>query len=256
MNLTVVCFTSNLLDRGTCRVRNFLYSISHQDGIQAPPQVIIVDVSNDGSFKSIRKFAKEYKAMCIHAPLPADGPWNKCVALNAGLNEVNTRYTMFTDIDYIFAPNFFSIANKRMSSKRFLLCRTHDSGKHQDFTDYDHSKFDDIIARCKAHKRCGMGACQLALTRWFRRHGGYDERMQMWGVMDNDIVLRAKRSKLDVVWIDKKTSIIHQWHVSNKKSAKKHKEKNVKIYRNDNTIKRNVGQEIGQLPGKKVYDYR
>lgn len=254
MDLTVVCFTSNISDRGTLRVKNFLYSINNQEGVTVPPQVIIVDWSNDGSFKDINEYAKTYKALAIHAALQGD-VWNKCISLNAGLNRVSTKFTMFTDIDYIFAPNFFSVVQKRMSSSRMLICRTHDSGKKEDFSSYTKDQFNEIKKRSKPHQRCGVGACQLAKTAWFREIGGYDERMQMWGVMDNDMVERAKRAGLEVKWIDKKTDIIHQWHKIRKKEAKKDKSKNVKIYRTDHTVKRNSGK-IGQLPIKRVCDYR
>jgi GT2 family glycosyltransferase len=161
---------------------------------------------------------------------------------------------MFTDIDYIFAPNFLKVVSKQVTKGRMLLCQTHDSKSKEDFSEYSHEQFDDILSRCKPHKLCGVGACQLSTTEWFKSIGGYDERMVKWGVMDNDMVRRAQRDGLRFHWLQKRTKIIHQWHRSRKDSTQC-RARSVKIYRTDKSVKRN-GKSYGKMHIDLKYDYR
>ena len=249
-SLSIVGFVHNISRRGSFRLCNMFMSIRQQKhSFVKDPDIILVNCSNDDSYEEVNNICVEYKVLHLfHQHL--EKTWNKCLALNAGLLRVETNFTMFTDVDYIFAPNFLECIMPSMSSKRILLCRTTDSPKGLDLTNYDVSQFYEIEKLCRLHPKYGEGACQLSNTGWFKKCGGYDERMKMWGGMDNDIPRRAVKSGKKKIWI--KNCAIHQWHPIH---SKQHWPKINKSFLNG-PVNRNTKINIGNLKIDKVEDSR
>lgn len=208
-SLSIVCFIHNISHRGYDCVRNFLTSLRSQEG-DLYPQIIIVNMSTDDSFSHVDRHCSELKAMHVYCKL-ANPLWSKSLGLNIGLRHVVSEYTMFTDIDYIFQSNFISTAMNQVGEDRFLLCRTHDSTNRAIFDKFEMSQYESFFSKCLVHPITGDGACQIASSEWFRKIRGYDERMCLWGGMDNDMHQRAEMDEKKVIWLDG-TSIIHQWH--------------------------------------------
>jgi GT2 family glycosyltransferase len=61
------------------------------------------------------------------------------------------------------------------------------------------------------HSHAGQGGGMVVPRAWWQGVGGFDESYRVWGAEDNDLVLRALWSGLDVRWLPT-TSVYHQWH--------------------------------------------
>ena len=68
-NLSVVCFVTNLKKRGVFRCKNFLSSLRDQKNSMLDLEIIIVNCSNDDSFKEVDSYCKTYKAKHIFSEL-------------------------------------------------------------------------------------------------------------------------------------------------------------------------------------------
>ncbi len=251
-SLSIICFVYNIQNRGVYRARNFLYSLREQTS-PIVPEIIIVDMSTDDT-SDLNVFAHTYGAFYIRSA--SKGDWNKSLALNIGLRYANSEYCMFTDIDYVFAPNFIETASKHADPSNFLICLTHDSLESVRFDHFHMIVYEAIRSQSKLHSSVGDGACQLTTTEWFKKVGGYDERMKLWGSMDNDIVVRAKRDGLCIKQISPKTSIVHQWHKPIKLARKYEKQfaSNIKFLQSKDVIRNPGGW--GRVQGLSICDYR
>ena len=209
--LSVVCFIHNIYNRGIYRLNNFLYSLRKQDG-DLYPDIIVVDVSNDDSFKDVNDVCKKYGACHIYKELEGR-MWNKPLALNAGIKACKTDYVLCTDVDSIFQTNFLSTVWKAKTEKCMISCRVYLTQNNQVLKKFKMSYFDDLLSKSDfLEDKRACGCCQFAKTDWFYEVGGYDESFNMWSGMDYDILMRADAYGLEIKWVDDKTSILHQWH--------------------------------------------
>jgi hypothetical protein len=62
----------------------------------------------------------------------------------------------------------------------------------------------------------GTGACQKALRTFFGEVRGHDDGCKFWGMEDNDMKFRAARYGLKLAWIHEESSMLHQWHSSDR----------------------------------------
>ena len=59
--------------------------------------------------------------------------------------------------------------------------------------------------------KIGDGAAQCTTREWFFKVGGYDERMELYGAMDNDMTVRAEKDGLNIVWVEE-GEMLHMHH--------------------------------------------
>lgn len=254
--LPVIVFIHNVSHRNSTHyLSNMLQSLRYQT---VPCNPIIVDTSNDGWYSRISDVCKKYNAIHLYAPEQSN-IWNMSRAFNAGLkytkNVHKSKYAMTTGMDFIFAPNFISEAIKNASENRLVLCRVHDLPK--DVKKFDMKQFNRFLKKSTLHGQSGSGACQLASLDWFLSIGGYDERLKMWGTVDNDLVKRAHLDGKELRWLTN-TSILNQWHPKYKNliiAAKSQKKMNKRIFISSNSVKRNQGIDIGRI-SYSVHDWR
>jgi len=217
---------------------NFLRSINKQncgkvrDGA---PKVIVVDSSADYSKTYIDVACQRLGVTRIrikYIDLPDGAEWNKSAALNIGLGAAKTKYVMFTDADCVFQPNFFTEVGRRMSSSSCLLCAVHalDEFNKPRAASFIHDvmwssndawelAYQQLRNLASPVDKAANGACQVLPRKWALDVGGFDEKMCMWGGMDNDLVNRARAAGLNIVRLDDVTSILHQPHSVSKFSG-------------------------------------
>jgi hypothetical protein len=237
--LSIICFVHNIGNRGACRLNNFLYSIRNQDS-DISPEIMIVDISNDSSFTKVNDLCAKYDANHIYKKMRGK-IWNKSQGLNIGIKRSKSKYTMCTDVDYIFKKNFISTLWKEKHKKYMLLCKVHMLGKKDDVKEFSMRDFDGLNKKGRFFgKNSANGACQFTNTSWFKKVRGYDEKLAMWGGMDNDMVFRARSYGLSIKWLHTKTAILHQWHPIFKinKLATAHRTENEKRLNNKRKMRR------------------
>lgn len=205
-------------DRAGQRLRNALWSLAWQSTGQ-PAQILVV------SHGSRPEIDRELSTLCVEvgATLIAVGdpsqPWNKPFALNNGIRAVapGLDFVMTMDADMILAPNFLAVVSACLEQRRssLVLCQSLDlpqRARLPDDPDRLLAQFDRLRALATPRHRGGTGGIQAARRDFFFQVRGYDEDLIWWGAMDGDMVKRARLAGLRVVWIDDRTTMLHQWH--------------------------------------------
>lgn len=203
-------------NRSGQRVENFLQTLRRQT---VPPEQVEIVVCDFGSepdhARDIRARCARHGARYIYTP---DGPvWNKSRALNIAIQHTSptAEFILSTDIDLLFAPNFVETVLRVLTGYGpcLVLCQFRDlpAGALRPETDL-RAEFGRLCRMATWHDRSGTGGCQAAPRAWFFRVRGYDERLRLWGGMDEDLLRRARRDGLEPVWIQDRTALLHQWH--------------------------------------------
>jgi len=260
--LGIVIFVHNLESRGAYRLRNLLYSIRTQKNTVLKPDIIVVDQSNDTSYKEISEYCRKFNACHIYSKL--DGMlWNKGLCLNYGIKKLSNEYIACMDVDNILAPNFLQVVEKEIAENKLLICKVWNSPSNLDLTGFKMEDYYSLLNQCELlNMGCANGACQLSTKAWFHKVKGYNESLKMWGGMDNELVQVAKFSNLDVQWMNGKTSIIHQYHITKNfvdewaKMGREQRQRNVEIYRRICASKKiERGENWGDLIISSTKDY-
>jgi glycosyltransferase involved in cell wall biosynthesis len=190
------------------RVEDFIASLQRQSLL--PYEVIIADTSDDDDLQALSlDLCTEARVTHVKAK---SSRLDKARAYNIALQLVDSAYTLFTDIDLIFHPDFIArVSHHLQEPNTFVQAVT--AYLPQDACG---DTFDDLLAIAlreggEVSHRLSPGACQASTTAWFRSVGGYDERFRYLGGVDDDMMVRAKRANLDIIWIDD-IMTLHQWH--------------------------------------------
>jgi len=193
--ITVVMVIKN---RDKVRFEKCLRSLLEQTH---PCKVIIVDYGSDKeNIEWERESIKQFPNAKLIEVTRDTQDFNKCRALNIGFKQVTGKYTLSSDIDIIFAPNFIEEVMKILTTKpkSIVLCQKIDLDKEG--------------KEVEVHEPSASGSCIAIESEWIDKVHGYDEVYTYWGREDNDLVDRAVASGYQVVWITDKAKIWHQWH--------------------------------------------
>lgn len=210
--IDVVIPIYNLRLRGYERLKWLLYSLSIQEPGVINRMTVVIG-SNQDEYVRIKSIlsASEIPGLCIiHNPLRE---YCKPKLLNRGITDsclhTRSKFVACVDVDNIFSPDFFHYASRKQDCLLLHKIQSMPKGapiseemirewSFPDYPDFPHGEF-------------SCGAIQMAPKTWWQRVGGYDERLKGMGCEDVDIVLRAKRDDLPVVWQFEGT-ILHQYH--------------------------------------------
>ncbi|MCS6798828.1 MAG: glycosyltransferase [Myxococcota bacterium] len=204
-------------DRTGTRLDNCLRSLRWQRDVGGPVEIVISDYGSDPPHaEAIDALARRHEARV--ARTPRVGLWNRSRALNVGIRAAGAPHVLCTDADMIFAPDFLAtvIGVLRDEPRAFVLCRCRDLPPEVPEQPWTVDDFPSLLARARWRHALGVGACQAAARAFFERVRGYDERYVHWGYEDRDMVARAERAGLRIVWIHERTSMLHQWHPTTK----------------------------------------
>lgn len=123
------------------------------------------------------------------------------------------KYTMCIDADMILHPEFLNRAKVHFRNQEiqpFIMAVCGYLPQDCDYTNWD--AMVALAHQTEVSRRLSPGACQLARTSWFKRAGGYDEKFHGVDGVDDDMMVRARKDKLEEVWIEDPIMILHQWH--------------------------------------------
>ena len=210
-----------LRNRAGYRLENCLRSLRWQD--LKPVESIEIVVSDFGSNEDLRQetesVAKQYQAKVVYTE--TQEIWNRSRALNFGIQNASGKYLLCTDVDIIFEPNFMgTLINEQLQfdNKGFLLCGCRDLPEDLPEQTWTFEDYPMLKSRAAFRKKLGTGACQMAISTFFFEVRGYDEKYLFWGMEDNDMRFRAGLFGLEERWVQNKTSMLHQWHPSDRGS--------------------------------------
>lgn len=219
--LTVVIACKNRNEH----IRYCAHSILQGDAV---PQIAIVDFGSDTPVPLFD--TDQLKVIRVNRDTQV---FHKARALNIGIRMVSTKFTCITDADQIFAPNFFSVVLKQLSSapKIFVRSKTHfllgagyeaDPSKGEpalsDFSQAGitattiRNSYPTILARAQKVKPRGYGCCHGVSTEWLLKVQGYDEEYLGWGAEDRDLEVRAGYDGYEFVWASERSSMVHLPH--------------------------------------------
>jgi glycosyltransferase involved in cell wall biosynthesis len=258
----IISLVFSVKNRDQLRFRNCLKTLYHQEGFSQEFEVILVDYGSEPSF------AKDYKQLCEEygvrlISIESTPHFSRSHALNIGIKHSNPEslFILPSDIDILFAPNFLSVVMEELSSEpQKLISCGHISLKSDAVTD-DTDVVKDFKRLCDPKYHDGFrpwpGPCQAAARDWYFKIQGFDERFARYGSEDGDIMHRASRSGLKIVWVHDRTTLLHQWHTTQWQSSveknefDEHLERlnlNQAYFLSDKSIIRNTPDGWGRIP--------
>jgi len=195
-------------NRDQKRVRLFLESLALQD--EQDFELLFINQGSDDAVNVwVEPLVKEFKFAIYFYNFTQGYLWNKCNALNIGINSAKGSNIMIADIDILFPPDFIQKINKYISKASFL---THsafylpESFRLTNFQSFFESDYSNIS------NEKFIGLC-IADREIFMEIRGYDEYFLQWGAEDDDIILRLEEAGKERLHLSAKiTNIYHQWH--------------------------------------------
>jgi len=205
-------------DRSGDRLRNALRSLNWQS-MGRPEQVFVVSHGSRTDInEQLARLCDDESATLIEVGNSTQ-PWNKPLALNTGIrrSRPDVPLLMTMDADMILAPDFLSVVVERLLRQppALVLCRISDLPSETYLPDESHKlreSFELLLATTQLRPRYGSGGIQAAARSFFFTIRGYDEDLAWWGAMDGDVLNRAHLMGLEIVWLEDKTAMMHQWH--------------------------------------------
>lgn len=208
--ITVVIPLKNTKEyhRETKRLRDCLLSLQNQTIPCEQIDIIVSDIDSDAYYrKKHKEICGEFKVRHIYTE--TDDTWNNPRARNIGIRNAKAKFIMTTDVDCVFAPNFIETILKHIAEGKIVHCRVSDlSPDYKDSLD----NFFWMNKISTTRPTYGYGGCQVFLKSWAFKVHGFDEEYKGWGADDTDFYNRAIQDGLENIWIEKETSLFHQWH--------------------------------------------
>jgi len=172
-------------------------------------EVIFVDFGSSIPNAALARQTVEKYPFCRYVYNDTRGyPWNRSWALNTGARLTSANFTLTTDVDIIFPPDFLEIAMQNARQDRVLYCAPHLLPKG--FSDW--RNISSYVGKFPMGGSGFKGGCQLISRDVFQRLEGFDENYRYWGIEDRDFNLRMLASGLEEMWLSDRTAIFHQWH--------------------------------------------
>lgn len=199
-------------NRSGIRADNCLRSLRWQtlDDVE----IVLSDFgSSDEERAGLAAIASRHEARIVYTA--TDALWNRSRALNLGLQAATAPMAVCTDIDMLFSPTFLEEVVRGIEDhdgEALVVCRCRDLPQSVPERAWEASDYPELERQSTFRQAMGTGACQGAPRSFFERVRGYDERYVYWGFEDKDMVSRAERAGLSLVWIHERTSMLHQWH--------------------------------------------
>ena len=203
-------------NRETERVKRCLDSLSDQSNKKF--KVLFIDYgSNDAAASEMKELCAKYSFVEYIYSQTQGMPWNRSHALNTGIRKVKTEYTLLSDVDMIYPPNFIQyLSDKALPNTQFykpfyFLPET--------FANWNYI-FSAKEVNCPDSGTASKGGLQFVPTKILHQIRGFDEYYCFWGVEDRDLFHRLEVEGIETKWMPlEEVPVFHQWHpvVSNTK---------------------------------------
>ncbi|MBI5831512.1 MAG: glycosyltransferase [Armatimonadetes bacterium] len=242
-------------NRGGARVDRFLATLRAQTLPEQCVDVTIADFGSDeATLDQLRESCARFRARLVELNNP-DPQWNKSWALNAAIRATSVgRYILATDIDMLFAPNFVETVLRAHLAFEPAIVLAQFMDLDRDALEGGLDPVTDFARLQAAAEWVGehaTGPCLSVSREWVERVRGFDERMVLWGYMDQDFSERALRDGLRGVWIHEQATMLHQWHprkfevhrgdAEAQALMRERFEANRRLFEQDQSIERNPG---------------
>jgi hypothetical protein len=192
---------------------NIALCLGSIDACRPRPRAVLVDY---GSVNDLRPYSGRYPWLRV-VRVEGGGMFNKARAMNVGLSKVETRFVLATDVDQVFAPEFFGTVGGVLERRPWslVLCWTHYVNEVPKWLTPGSvgKRYWDLLNEAKkVGKFYGEGCCNGLPTNLARMVRGWDEDYVGFGAEDSDFMLRVVRCGLTRRYVHGKTSMIHLPH--------------------------------------------
>jgi glycosyltransferase involved in cell wall biosynthesis len=200
-------------DRAGARVQNLLRSLAWQT-VAAAEVLVVSHGSSAGIEAELAELcaSAQAKLLCVGH---SREPWCKPLALNTGIRASieSSDYIMTVDADMILDPKLLdaSVSVLEQNPRSLVLCQSSDLPPGQERL-VDLTELPALHATSRLRGQHGCGGIQVASRQFFFDVRGYDETLRWWGAEDLDMVSRSRAAGMEVVWLDRRNFILHQWH--------------------------------------------
>lgn len=177
---------------------------------QTDERISVCDLGSEpGTLERVKRICADHDAKLVVQPADV---WSRSLALNvAARNAGEVDYLVLCDADCYFASSWKRLAAACARPRRICLTRSRDTDETFDCARLPDMTDQQIYRATTPHPATGMGAGMVVPAQWFFAVRGMEEALAGWGGDDDDIVMRAQWSGLEVGWIDG-TWVGHQWH--------------------------------------------
>ena len=166
----------------------------------AETDFLVVDYGSEPEFATAYRTLADLGFFTLLRMETQGWPWNKCHAINAAVRSTTAEWIATIDVDMVFDCNPFPYCLGNDPKKKIQVMQTHWLPPSGD--------------KKKAHFG-GMGhpgpfAFQARTS--FEQAGGYDERIQYWGIEDWDWPRRLEALGYKMEWLPPSYRFYHVWH--------------------------------------------
>lgn len=206
------------LNRSGPRIEYLLSSLRSQHLPESCVDITICDLGSEPRhLDDLKARCARHRArlICLHEPEPV---WSRGRAINIAVRHSNrfARYILPTDLDMMFSHNFIEAVLRThlaVRDRAFVISDALDLPPEVLSNVFDPVHEIDRLREEATYRNCvGSGACQSATRAWWHAVRGYDERLCGWGYEDDDLLWRARRSRLLPITIQDRADMLHQWH--------------------------------------------
>lgn len=205
----IVGFRNREIERVKLFLDN-LFRIYHHDF-----ELIFIDYGSSEKISyDVKDLVSKYEFATYYFFNSRGQNWNRAKCLNYGVSKSKGQYIFTSDIDFLFASDFVSIAKNIVTSSKAFYFKVGFLTQKQSKNILPETKNFEIESYSNED---AIGALLIS-RKMFEEVGGYDEFYEIWGVEDNDMLHRIKMTSNEIHFYNTATLIWHIWHLPVKNS--------------------------------------
>lgn len=195
-------------NRGAERIKKSLNSLANQTNKNFT--VYFVDYGSAiETAKKIKVLLQDYSFVKYQYYPTHFQPWNKSRALNTVIKQLNDGFCFVADVDMIFHNEFVERAISLQKNNTATYFKV---GFLSEKETQSTKAFNDYRINFKStNEATGLSMFPVKALQQVR---GFDEFYHFWGAEDTDVHVRLKNNGCEVVFYEKETLLLHQWHKS------------------------------------------
>jgi hypothetical protein len=210
-------------NRADYRLGNCINSLKNQDYSEHSVKIVVLDYASEKSYScKLQDICAQYNVQ--YEPIYNKQKWSRANCLNIGIRRSNTKYTMISDMDYIFPNEYIRQSITILKKYKYsVVCSVmHDLKENLDgylkecYSNMSNPNIEYIqqksILRLPNRYTQYHPSVLCAYTLVYKYVRGYDEYYTVWGYEDEDLIKRFRRIGLSIYTIKDKASYYHQWH--------------------------------------------
>lgn len=200
-------FKDGTLSRSIPRIESHILSLKSQK-TSAEIKTIISDMSTDQDIiNKLSAICKKHNAIYINTV--SNLIFNKSLCLNIGIKmSQDADYIATMDADIIIRDDVIEKCIENKTKDNVILCQAFMYNKEHWDGDFSKESFDKMSNHGKFLSKDGNGGIQFFEKDWLFKVNGYDERYNLRGGMDNEMIVRFSLNKGSEHWLNKDDEIL------------------------------------------------